>query len=523
MFDRVERMLVVWCPDWPVTAASAAARLTPHQPVAVVSANLVVACSALARAEGVRRGMRRRDAQGRCPELVVFDDDPVRDARLFEPVAAAVEELAVGVEIIRPGVVAVPARGPAGYFGGEERAAERLIDQVAERTGAECEIGVADGLFAAVLAARRGRLVPPGASREFLAPLSVRELHRPAEGHHRADLVDLLRRLGLRTLGAFAEVPEKDVSARFGADAVLAHRLARGAEERPPSRRRPPPDLVVAEALDPPVERVDAAAFVGRTLAEKLHSGLAAHGLACTRLGIHAMTANGEEHERVWRCAEPLTPGGIADRVRWQLDGWLTGADGRPSAGVVRLRLEPVEVVDGTALQLDLWRGEGRAEADERAGRAMVHVQGLLGPEAVVTPVLGGGRDPGEQVRLVPWGDERSPRRDPDAPWPGRLPAPSPATVLAKPLPAKVFDEQGRPVDISARHELTGRPCQVSVDGGRPRRVHAWAGPWATDARWWINPCRRARLQVLLDEDDTQTALLLVLSEERWTVEGIYD
>ena len=120
MFDAMQRMLVVWCPDWPVTAASAAARLAPHQPVAVVEANRVVACSALARAEGVRRDMRRRDAQGRCPELVVFPADPVRDARLFEPVAAAVEEMAVGVEIIRPGVVAVPARGPASYFKGEE-------------------------------------------------------------------------------------------------------------------------------------------------------------------------------------------------------------------------------------------------------------------------------------------------------------------------------------------------------------------------------------------------------------------
>ena len=80
-------------------------------------------------------------------------------------------------------------------------------------------------------------------------------------------------------------------------------------------------------------------------------------------------------------------------------------------------------------------------------------------------------------------------------------------------------------MDISARHELTGRPCQVSVDGGRRAAVRAWAGPWATDARWWTNPCRRARLQVLLrqSEEDTQTALLLVLSEERWTVEGIYD
>src|SRR4051794_16026719 len=115
----MQRMLVVWCPDWPVTAASAAAKLAPHQPVAVIEANPVVARSAPARAEGGRRNLPRRAAAGRCPDLVVFAADPVRDARLFEPVAAAVEELAVGVEIIRPGVVAVPARGPASYFKGE--------------------------------------------------------------------------------------------------------------------------------------------------------------------------------------------------------------------------------------------------------------------------------------------------------------------------------------------------------------------------------------------------------------------
>ncbi|HWM03363.1 MAG TPA: DNA polymerase Y family protein [Actinophytocola sp.] len=521
--ETPHRMLVVWCPDWPVTAAGAAAALLPGRPLAVVTGNLVVAASALARAEGVRRGMRRREAQGRCPELVVFADDPDRDARLFEPVAAAVEELAVGVEIVRPGVVAVPARGPAGYFGGEEIAAERLIDQVATRTGAECQIGIADGLFAAILAARRGLIIRSGASPEFLAPLSIRELHRPAEGQDRTELVDLLRRLGLRTLGAFAAVPERDISARFGGDAVVAHRLAAAKEERPPDRRRPPPELAVTEVLDPPVERVDAAAFVAKVLAERLHAGLAVHGLACTRLGIHAATAHGEERERVWRAAEPLAPSGIADRVRWQLDGWLRGTT--LSAGVSTLRLEPVEVIEGRALQLDLWRGEGRAEADERAGRAMVHVQGLLGPESVVTPVLGGGRNPAERVRLVPWGDERSPAADPDAPWPGVLPAPSPATVPMKPLPAKVFGPAGRSVDVTARDELTAQPSQVAVDGDAPRRVLAWAGPWSTDERWWATPGRRTRLQVLLEEseEDTQIALLLVLTNERWTVEGIYD
>jgi protein ImuB len=516
------RLLVVWCPDWPVVAAASVRRMPARLPVAVVGANRVVACSAVARTEGVLRGMRRREAQGRCPELVVFDDDPVRDARVFEPVAAAVEELAVGVEVVRPGVVAVPARGPVGYFGGPEAAAERLVDQVAAATGVECQVGIADGLFAATLAAHRGLLIPAGETPDFLAPLGIHELNGP-HAPDRTDLVDLLRRLGLRTLGAFAAVPEKDVASRFGADAVLAHRLSRGLEERPPARRRPPDDLSVTEVLDPPVDRVDSAAFVARTLAERLHAGLAAHGLACTRLGINAGTERGEELTRVWRCAEPLTPSGIADRVRWQLDGWLRAVD-RPSAGVSVLRLEPVEVVEGQALQLDLWRGEGHAVANERAGRALVHVQGLLGPDGVLTPVLGGGRGPAERVRLVPWGDERTPRADPDPPWPGRLPAPSPSLVLSRPVDAAVLDASGAGVGVTGRFVLTGKPHRVVLNGDA-REVRAWAGPWPADERWWEpdQARRRARLQVLLADGDEQSALLLVHEHGRWLVEGWYD
>jgi protein ImuB len=56
------RLLVLWCPDWPVVAAGAAAGTPPLAPAAVFSANRVVACSAIARHHGIGRGMRRRDA-----------------------------------------------------------------------------------------------------------------------------------------------------------------------------------------------------------------------------------------------------------------------------------------------------------------------------------------------------------------------------------------------------------------------------------------------------------------------------
>jgi protein ImuB len=538
--DRPSALLVVWCPDWPAMAAAAMAGLSPQLPIAVVAGNRVVACSAPARAEGIRRGTRRRDAQSRCPELVVCEPDPNRDARLFEPVVVAVEELAPGVDVVRPGVIAVPAQGPVGYFGSPESAAERLIDQVAALAGVECQVGIADGLFAALLAARRNVLVPPGDTAAFLAPLSVGELDQPDDPtgpvrdgrvakNDQGELVDLLRRLGIRTLGAFAALSERDVASRFGGAAVLAHRLAGGRADRPLARRRPPADLVVDIVLDPPADRVDAAAFAAKAAAQQLYTGLVEHGLACTRLAIHARTEAGEERDRVWRCAEPLTLSGIADRVRWQLDGWLrtTRGDGRPTAGVSLLRLAPEEVVDGRALQSGFWfGGTDPIEAAARAGRALVRIQGLLGPEGVCTAVLGGGRGPADQVRLVPWGDELVPAADPEPPWPGRLPQPAPTIVPTSPLPAEVTDAHGRAIEVDGWSLLTGLPHRVVVTGIDRHLVQGWAGPWPVVERWWDDTSRRAvRLQIVLrnENENGETAVLLLREGGRWLVEGIYD
>ncbi|MGH3768309.1 MAG: DNA polymerase Y family protein [Pseudonocardiaceae bacterium] len=517
------RVMVVWCPDWPVVAGAVAEGLAAQAPVVVLAANRVVACSAAARAQGVRRGQRRREAQGRCPELAVLADDPDRAARAFEPVVAAVEALAPGVEVVRPGLVALPARGPARYYGGEPAVAERIVEVVAaQAAGVQCQIGIADGLFAATLAAHRGLLVPPAQSAGFLAPLSIAELHQPATGVDRAALVDLLHRLGLRTLGAFAALPVDDVASRFGLDGVRAHRLAQGFDERPLARRDPPADVTVTRRFDPPLDRVDAAAFASREPAERLHAALAARGLACLRLGVSACTEGGEKLHRVWRCAEPLTASGIADRVRWQLDGWLSSRGSRPSAGITLLQLIPAEVIGGQDLQRGLWGESG--EDDERAGRALVRVQGMLGPEAVLTGVLGGGRDPTDRVCLVPWGDDPTPARDADPPWPGRLPAPSPSRVPTS-LPAEVLDDAGRAVGVSGRGRLTGVPHRIAVGSNPPRRVLSWAGPWPVEERWWEpgGGRRCARLQAVLDAGTEPYAVLLACETGRWRVEGIYE
>ncbi|BBZ35025.1 DNA polymerase Y family protein [Mycolicibacterium confluentis] len=524
------RVLALWCMDWPAVAAAQAMGLPATAPVAVTLANRVVACSSAARAAGVRRGLRRREAQARCPQLAVVAADPARDARFFESVIAAVDDLVPRAEVLRPGLLVLSVRGAAKYFGSEQAAGERLVDAVAA-AGAECQVGVADQLASAVFAARAGRVVAPGEDADFLSTLSIRQLaaEPSLSAPGREDLADLLWRLGIRSFGQFAALPRTDVSSRFGADAVAAHRMVRAEEVRGPSGRELPPERDAVLDCDPPIDRVDAAAFAGRTLAGQLHRSLESAGVGCTRLAIHAVTSNGEELTRVWRCAEPLTEDATADRIRWQLDGWLNRrhAADRPSGPIVVLRLHPVEVVSAGALQLPLWGGVGD-EDRLRARRALVRVQGLLGPEAVQVPVLSGGRGPSERITFTPLGDELVPRADPDRPWPGSLPEPAPAVLLDDPV--ELLDEQGNSVRVTSRGLFSAEPARLDA----PHREHCgrlrwWTGPWPVDERWWDQdaPGRTARAQVLLEDGSSATesgpALLLCYRKRRWYVEGVYE
>jgi hypothetical protein len=66
------RTLVIWFPDWPVIAAAHEVGCPPEAPIAVLDKGRVLACSSTARTEGVRRGLRTREAQARCPDLIVL-------------------------------------------------------------------------------------------------------------------------------------------------------------------------------------------------------------------------------------------------------------------------------------------------------------------------------------------------------------------------------------------------------------------------------------------------------------------
>jgi protein ImuB len=534
-----ERVLVVWCPGWPDAGRDTGTAGNDAGP-------------------GGGAGQRAH----RAPE--------------FGPVVSVVEGFCPRVEVLRPGACAIGVRGPARYFGGEGALAGKIIDAVTGG-GIACRVGIADGLFAACLAARHARparhgrgtrpsftvppvspahpgaatLVAPGRARAFLAPFPVSVLDSPGD----ADLAGLLPRLGIRTLGEFASLPAADVVNRFGAPGVIAHRLARGLDPRPLAPRPPPADLSVAVEFDPPARQAEPVVFAAKALAERMHDGLAAGGLACVRVQVQAVWEDGREITRLWRHDGLLSALAVAERVRWQLaagpparlgpspvpappaaskpaavlvtaprEAGGRAPDGYPG-GITLLRLAPDQLVRDQGRQLGLW---GDAGVTDRVARAAVRVQAMLGHDAVTRPVLAGGRSPGEQVTLVPYGgghDRTVPPGGPGRtgePWPGRIPPPSPATVYPAPLPARIADDSGAAVAVSGRGVVSAPPARMSADGAPWLAVTAWAGPWPVTERWWHPHAvrRRARFQLVTEDG---AAWLVAVQEGRWLIEARYD
>lgn len=482
----------MWYPDWPLRRPDARS----DRPTFVVGTRdgrpLVVAVDDLARQAGVIPGMDRRQAEGLCPGADSLDRDLGAEAARFEPVLACVEELIPRVEIVEPGWLFVPIGGAVRYYGGEDTLVERLAKEL-HRVATGARLGVADGLFAAHWAARSTDsmlIVTDDAA--FLAELDISALDAD-------DLVATFRWLGVTTLGRLAALPREAVASRFGAAGLAAHRLASG-EDRPASPRAIPPDLDVEQRYEDPLQLLEQVGFAARSLANELMARLRSLGIAPHRIEVESEAADGSVRSRVWRSADPFDEHSLAERVWWQLRAWVESA-GVPG-GLARLRLAPADLSD-EGRQLALFEDvAARVEAERAVSRA----QAILGPDAVLEARPQGGRDPLERVQWHRWGEEPvAPRRDPEAPWPGRLPDPAPSLVPPEPRLLEVEWDQGTPARVRM--------------GSRWEPVLGWAGPWRRMGRWWQQEGPSDVYQIVTSAG----AMLCRVADGRTYLVGIYD
>ncbi len=347
--------------------------------------------SPLARHAGVRPGMTVSQAIGLCPSLWLCEPDPAYYDEQFARLLSALREVSPVVEPAELGRAFVGMDGLEGLYGGPEgqvEAIKKAVGRSGGRADCECVIkadgrtdGLADcegvvsdrlsacppvrlgwgrGKFVAWVAATRAQpgsavIVRPGEEAKFLAAQPIAVLPLDPDTHRR------LRRLGVKTLGQLAALPEEAVVSQFGGIGRRLWRLASGAAVEPVVGRAAPEPIVAAITFFSPVAEREMLAhaldrLITRALKDPRRTGWRVQGVR-----VRAEL----EHGASWLVESTLKdPTADRDRIAAPLRTRLEQAP--PIGAVERLVVEFIAFAPGTT-ELQLFARDASAAA--RAGR----------------------------------------------------------------------------------------------------------------------------------------------------------
>ena len=447
---------------------------------------LIVAASPAARLDGVKRGMSAIAAGSIAPELVVREVDLVALAAAHRALERAVRSVTPTFETTGGGVVYAA-------FDGLERSYRQegeggFLDELqlaAQRLGLPARVGMAGTRFAARAAAiLQGKLpafgstpvlIPPGEEAAFLAPLPI-ELLPDA-----LDEITALKRLAVRTLGAFAALPAGGVARRFGLKGTSLHRLARGLDRHILVPCVEPRAWTVSTSAEYPIAQTEALRFLLKEPLARLVGALDGEGRACGLLAWRLVIDGGEPLELRTRSAAPSASLRLwMDLVKVELDRLVL------PGGVLSVTLEAQEVGPRPAEQERLTGP--RAAPPGALSLTLAHLAAELDPEdfGVLLP------------HPAVFAEERSELAVPGGLHPqGRRLGPTqslvPDVARRGELPCAF-----RRVEPPERVELelrAGRPTGFRFGGGWMAAERA-VGPWESSTGWWVQERRRCTWQL---------------------------
>jgi protein ImuB len=610
-------------------------------PRALAEGTRLRAVSLAAGRAGVRAGMTVAEARGQCPALEVrpWDGHAVDDAILAVTTALLEASPQVTPVAGAPGLWWVGAGGFAA-LGGEPALAASLL-AIARRWHPDARVAIADSCVAAraatwaprprdgrvthdARAAHRARthdarnrdarlhdeqanaarvhdarsarhvdafampvlrdpavtIVAPGGCAAYLAPAPLGLVPMGD------DVRDALQALGLHTAGALAALAPADVERQWGAEGLLAWRLARGEDPRRPGLMRVAAVRSAGVELPAPAEGAAPVLFVLRALLERLVRELVEDGRAAAAVAVtlvldagrygeqqlkterletrdwrretvagagHGAMADGPPgeppvrlpprdllavpHRTVTREVRPARPMArlepLFDQCRALLERWTV------SAPVIGVTLSVPATAPLAADQGDLlvpsWR-----DAAMTADSVFARLRAALDPEGagdvVVTPEAGDAHRPEHRGRWAP-ADARA------IAMPAHHPAPTTSSPPASPPPSAPRDRResrvSSPESPSLRLQLESpvlrlldapEPVEVELADGLPNAVW-WRGRRHTVGHAdgperlsgdWWRPDAFARDYWRCDVGGEGT-LLLYREAGGWQLQGWYD
>jgi nucleotidyltransferase/DNA polymerase involved in DNA repair len=294
-------MSILCChiPEFLFASAALAHPEWRKQPVALLGSDeRVWAASQPARESGVHIGLTPRQAHARCPDAVIHSLNLQTSEDFQSAFLSVLAQTGLTVEVQDFGAAYVDLKPVVTSPADAAPVCADLGKQLRKALGAPLQpaVGCDHGKFTARAAAGvarpgRMRIVDRSDEPRFLAPLPVGMLPLPAQTQQH------LHWLGVDTLAKFAALKATDVVQRFGQAGKLAHRWAKGEDERPVrSTLHAVPDVIDVDFDSPTASRDVALTEAMHALRPKLRA-LSQRLEGCRKLHITLAFLDGTKRQ----------------------------------------------------------------------------------------------------------------------------------------------------------------------------------------------------------------------------------
>jgi protein ImuB len=251
-------------------------------PWAIAEERAVIACDAAASALGVRAGMPLAAAWAIAPQLAVRPRDAPAERSALEGAAAWLGGFTPRVSLEPPASLLAEVSGGLRLFGGLAHLIERMRAGCRE-LGHDAVLAAAPTARSALWLAAAGcetQIEDRAALRPALAALPA-SVASPDSGTR-----ELLRALGIATLGELLALPREGVALRCGQGLLDALDAALGAAPEPRAWFAAPPHFAVRLELPGEVTHAEGVLFAARRLLMQLEGVLAARQAGVRRFTL---------------------------------------------------------------------------------------------------------------------------------------------------------------------------------------------------------------------------------------------
>jgi protein ImuB len=485
--------------------AQAVLRLRPglrERPVVVVESEppLQTVCSfnAKARYLGIARGMTRVELDT-FSSLIVLPRSRTEEVSTHAVMLEYAGAFSPRVEDRSDGcafLCVIDIAGTEKLLGPPEVLARELLRRV-QVLGVSASVAISRNFHAALSCVRgsssRVAFIAPGNEGPTLAPLPLKVMDISNE---HAETFGLW---GIRTLGAVAALPEKELISRIGQEGKRLRQLARGELPHHFVPYEATFELQERMELDTPVEQLDSLLFVLGVMLEQLTLRATARVLALASVIITLSLEGGTTHVRTVRPALPTN-----DRPLWIKLLYLDLEAHPPQAAIVAVTLtaEP-----GSTSKVQLGLFSPQLPEPMRLDVTLARIRALVGDECVGSPVL---RDTNQ-----PDGFHVEPFKVPSVHSSSSTTVSSSAAIrqLRPPERASITLRDRQPASF------VFRDCRYEVE-------HAY-GPWLAEGDWWNRQTWALEQWDLIgrSSDGAMLCCCLVrdLKEQSWQVVTLYD